>query len=553
MNLKTPTRTLFAGLALSLFAAVQAAPSSSYEKYYDGLPFEMAKVETPVFPDYSVNIRDFGAVSDGVTLNTQAINRAIAHVHEKGGGRVVIPSGLWYTGPIQLLSNIDLHLEANALVVFTSDIDAYPIVATSFEGLSTYRCQSPLWALDADNIAITGKGCFDGAGQDWRPVKKGKLTAGQWKTLVAKEGSVLNEKKDIWYPSKESMEGAEACHDFNVPSGIDTKEQWEGIKCWLRPVLLNFTSCRKVLLQGVTFKNSPSWNVHPLMCTDLVVDDVTIINPWYAQNGDALDVESCKNVLIVNSTFDAGDDAICVKSGKDEVGRKRAIPCENVIVRDNKVLHGHGGFVVGSEMSGGVKNVFVSDCSFIGTDVGLRFKSTRGRGGVVEGIYINNIYMIDIPGEPLIFDLFYGNKGKDDAEAPVPPVTEETPVFKDIHISNVACKGAGRAMYFNGLVEMPIDGIHIEDVVITGAKKGIEINQAKNITIKNVRIDAGKSTAITLKNTSETILDNLQFPEQEAPVCIGDNCRKIKIVNTGISKKELKISEGTRASEVKVK
>lgn len=135
---------------------------------------------------------------------------------------------------------------------------------------------------------------------------------------------------------------------------------------------------------------------------------MNVSNPWYSQNGDALDMESCKNALIINSTFDAGDDAICLKSGKDEDGPRRGEPCENVIVKINIVLHGHGGFVVGSEMSGGVKNLFVSNYSFVGTDVGLRFKSTRGRGGVVEGIYIDHINMINIPNGPLLFDLFYG-------------------------------------------------------------------------------------------------------------------------------------------------
>ena len=163
---------------------------------------------------------------------------------------------------------------------------------------------------------------------------------------------------------------------------------------WLRPVLLNFVKSKRILLEGVTFKNSPSWCLHPLSCEDFTVNNIQVINPWYSQNGDALDLESCKNALILNSVFDAGDDAICIKSGKDENGRRRGEPCQNVIVKNNTVLHGHGGFVVGSEMSGGVKNIYVEDCTFLGTDVGLRFKSTRGRGGVVENIYINNINMM---------------------------------------------------------------------------------------------------------------------------------------------------------------
>ena len=196
-----------------------------------------------------------------------------------------------------------------------------------------------------------------------------------------------------------------ACKDFNVPEGINTDEEWAEIHPWLRPVLLSIVKSKKVLLEGVTFKNSPSWCLHPLSCEDFTVNNIMVINPWYSQNGDAIDLESCKNALIINSVFDAGDDAICIKSGKDEDGRRRGEPCQNVIVKNNTVLHGHGGFVVGSEMSGGVKNIYVEDCTFMGTDVGLRFKSTRGRGGVVENIYINNINMINIPNAIVRFVL----------------------------------------------------------------------------------------------------------------------------------------------------
>ena len=206
-------------------------------------------------------------------------------------------------------------------------------------------------------------------------------------------------------------------------------------------------------------------------------------------------MESCKNALIINNIFDAGDDAICIKSGKDEDGRKRGEPCQNVIVKNNTVLHGHGGFVVGSEMSGGVKNIYVTDCTFLGTDVGLRFKSTRGRGGVVEGIYIHNIHMIDIPHEALLFDLFYGGKAageeteedlKGRMKTAVPQVTVETPSFRDIHISNIICKGSGRAMFFNGLPEMPIRNITIKDVIINDAKEGVVISQAEGVTLENI-------------------------------------------------------------------
>lgn len=499
--MKTTLKNLFVfAMALLPVACAQKNEMQKLESVidegvYEGLPFEMQQVEQPVFPEYSVNITDFGAVADGKTLNTEAINNAIKDVNSKGGGKVVIPAGLWLTGPIELKSNVNLYTEQNSLILFTDDFNAYPILETSFEGLETRRCQSPISAWNAENIAITGYGVFDGSGDSWRPVKKGKMTASQWKSLLASGGVVEN---DVWYPTAGSLKGAKACKEFNNPEGIETDEEWNEIRPWLRPVLLNIVKSKKVLLEGVTFKNSPSWCLHPLSCEHITIKDVKVFNPWYSQNGDALDLESCNYALIINNVFDAGDDAICIKSGKDEDGRKRGEPCQNVIVKNNVVLHGHGGFVVGSEMSGGVKNIYVSDCTFLGTDVGLRFKSTRGRGGVVENIHIHNINMIDIPHEALLFDLFYGGKGAGEEteeeliarmKTAIPPVTEETPAFRDIYISGITANGVERAMFFNGLPEMPIRNIDIKDVQITNAKAGIVISQAENVTIDNANVE----------------------------------------------------------------
>ncbi len=488
---------------------------------YENLPFKMDPVQQPSFPDYAVNITDFGAKGDGVTLNTQAINEAIKAVNEKGGGKVIIPEGFWLTGPIEILSNVNLYTEKNALVLFTTDKDAYPIIETNFEGLDTRRCQSPISARNTENIAITGYGVFDGSGDSWRPTKKEKLTEGQWNKLV-KSGGVVNEKGNVWYPSEASMKGAAACSNFNNPDNISTDEEWASIRDWLRPVMINIVKSKKVLLDGVTFKNSPAWCIHPLSCDNITINNVKVYNPWYSQNGDALDLESCRNALITNNIFDAGDDAICIKSGKDEQGRRRGEPCENVIVKNNTVLHGHGGFVVGSEMSGGVKNVYVADCTFLGTDVGLRFKSNRGRGGVVENIYIDNINMINIPAEPLLFDLFYGGKGAGEEteedllkrmKTDIPPVTEETPSFRNIHISNIYCKGSGRAMFFNGLPEMPISNVTVKNVVMTDAKEGAVISRANGVVMENIKIVTTGGDLVKVKNSKDITINGESYKE----------------------------------------
>ncbi|MDR1226223.1 MAG: glycoside hydrolase family 28 protein [Prevotellaceae bacterium] len=493
-------------------AFAQAIPDDIYKN----LPFKMDKVQQPTFANNSASIADFGAKADGVTLNTDAFSKTIDAIAKNGGGKVVVPQGLWLTGPIVLQSNINLHLEQGAIILFSNKFDLYPVVATSFEGLDTYRCQSPISGKDLTNIAITGNGIIDGSGEAWRPVKKDKLTPSQWKELVA-SGGILNEKKDTWWPSESALRGSLNVVDQNVPA-VKTKEEFEAIKDYLRPVMVSLVSCKNILLEGVTLQNSPAWNIHPLMCENLIVNNLIVRNPWYSQNGDGIDIESCKNIVVYNSSFDVGDDAICIKSGKNEEGRKRGIPTENLIVDKCVVYHGHGGFVVGSEMSGGVKNIKVANCTFLGTDVGLRFKSTRGRGGIVENIWIENINMMDIPTEPLLFDLFYGGKsaiearedeGKS-ASATAVKVDETTPQFRNIFIKNIVCKGAERAMFFNGLPEMNVQNVTVENVIMT-AKRGVQISESTNVELKNIAITVEEGQPITVRNAKNVTLDGKEI------------------------------------------
>ena len=488
-------KKLIATLIAALMVVSGFATDNSgnpYKKYTDKLPFQMPEVSAPVIPAYTVNLKKFGAVGDGVTLNTKAFEKAITALEKKGGGHLVVPAGVWFTGPIVLKSNIDLHLEVGAVIQFSGDEALYPVIQTSFEGLDTRRCQSPLSANGAENISITGKGVIDGNGQFWRPVKKGKMSEGQWKEVLERPGGV-EAKKGYWVPNQ-AYADAEKSANMNVPKA-STDEEWNRIKRFLRPVMVSLVNCKNVLLQGVIFQNSPAWNIHPLMCENIILDDVLARNPFYAQNGDALDLESCKNALIVNSKFDAGDDGICIKSGKDKDGRRRGRPCENVVVDGCTVFAGHGGFVVGSEMSGGVRNILVENCQFLGTDVGLRFKSTRGRGGIVENIFIDNVSMTDIKTDAITFNMYYGGKsvaemladGDNPDNVTKQPVTEETPIFRHIDIKNIVCNGAGRAMEFNGLPEMPINGIRLQNINIV-AKSDAVFNNCQDIKQRNVHI-----------------------------------------------------------------
>ena len=460
--------------ALLLVSSCGKQGGDEFAYLYENLPFKMERVARPVIPDLRVSVKDFGGVGDGVTLNTEAFAKAMKHLSDKGGGHLDVPAGIWLTGPIEILSNCDLHVTPNAVIIFDPDRDLYPIIQTVFEGLDTRRCESPVHAEGARNISITGGGVLDGSGEAWRMVKKSKLTDGEWRKLVA-SGGIVSRDGRIWYPD-EGFEKATMFSNMNVPSADLTEEQWNEIKSFLRPNMVSLRNCENVLLEDCSFQNSPCWNVHPLMCKNLIVNRVNIRNPYYSQNGDAIDVDSCENVLITNSTFDAGDDGICIKSGKDADGRRRARPCKNLIVDNCTVFHGHGGFTVGSEMS----------------------------GGVVKNIYISDIYMKDILADAILFDLFYGGKSAVEAAAekdetvnvPAVPVDETTPEFRDIYISNVCCNGASRAMLFNGLPEMPVTNINVSDCTIT-ADEGITLRNSQDITFKNVKCYPEKGDAIT--------------------------------------------------------
>jgi len=546
------TRTSLYLVLMVLFACSEKpAPNLASDNIYDGLEFQMPHVVVPTFPDYKVSITDFGAVGDGQKLNTKAFADAINDVAQKGGGTVVIPEGIWLTGPIQLKSNINIHADTGALVIFSDNKDLYPLIKTSFEGLNTVRCISPIYGKNLENIAFTGDGVFDGSGDAWRQVKKSKLTNSQWKKLVA-SGGIVSKDGETWYPSKSFEKGAELS-DMNVPRDFTTMAQFESIKDFLRPVMVSLVSCKNVLLDGPVFQNSPAWCLHPLMCENLTVRNVDVRNPWYSQNGDGIDIESCKNSVVYNCTFDVGDDAICIKSGKDEDGRKRNMPTENLIVKNCTVFHGHGGVTVGSEMSGGVKNMHVSDCTFIGTDAGLRFKSNRGRGGVVEKIYISNINMIDIPSNAISFNLYYSGlsvseimknkKDENKMDEVVPKVTVETPQFKDISIKNINCRGAKQAIYLQGLPEMELQNVTMENLTME-AEHGLFCMDVDSVTIKNLKLKTIKFPAASFYNSKNVSISGLRLSSSDEPL--------ITVEGKRTGKTDIQLAPGTKASNLYV-
>ncbi|MGH7453266.1 MAG: glycoside hydrolase family 28 protein, partial [bacterium] len=296
-----------------------------------------------------------------------------------------------------------------------------------------------------------------------------------------------------------------------------------------------------------------AWNLHPLMSENITIRNITVRNPWYSQNGDGLDLESCRNVAVYNCKFDVGDDAICLKSGRDEAGRRRGMPTENVQIYDCVVYHGHGGFVIGSEMSGGVRNVEIRDCVFIGTDTGVRFKSTRGRGGVVENIHIRRIFMKDIPAAAITFNMFYsgqapivepGQATGFDAEQAT-PVSGKTPQFKNIFISDVTARGAAQAVELQGLPEMPLYNIELKNVSIS-AQKGLLGVNADQVKLVQVEILPQTGPVLAFHNSTNITIERAGYPaETDSFLALsGSKTAKINLINTNLSdaRKEVKLA-----------
>lgn len=532
--------------------------------FTDKYVYELPNYYTPVFRKDTFNITRYGAVADGQTLNTQAISQAIERCNTAGGGTVLVPAGLWLTGPISLKNNVNLHLAKGALLQFSRRFSDYPIVQTTWEGQESFRCQAPIGGFDLTNVGITGEGVLDGGGDAWRMVKKDKLTASQW-TKLLKSGGVTNEKKDTWYPSEKSLKGNNLPNAGRILNGqTPSIEELESYKDFMRPNMVSLTRCRNVLIEGVTFQNSPAWTMHPLLCDHVSVRNVTVKNPWYAQNSDALDLESCRNGIVEDCVFDTGDDGITIKSGRDEQGRKRGIPTENFIIRHCKVYHAHGGFVIGSEMSGGVRNLFVSDCAFMGSDVGLRFKTARGRGGVVENIYVTDVNMTEIPGEAVLFDMYYA------AKDPVPqagesnelpsikaePLGEGTPQFKNFYIKNIICKGAETGILVRGLPEMSIKNINIENAIIE-CNKGLVCVEGEDIRLRNVSLFTQEPTVMQIQNSKNVTLEGIQYTTNKDVLLkvMGERSANVKLLKTDASKikKEVELGVGVAPKVVSKK
>ena len=539
-------------IIVALLSSVNCqAQERNLDYYLKQVPFIMPKVVIPEFPDKVFNVTEYGAVGDGQTLNTQAFAAAINACNQAGGGKVVVPPGLWITGPIQMKSNVNLHVERGALIQFTSDHTQYPIVKASASS-SRYVTASPIYGYKLKNIAITGGGIIDGAGETWRPVKKAKTTESQWKDLL-KSGGVVSDDGNLWWPTKEAIEGKEYLKKMQKKVEKPGPADYIPARDYMRPYMVYLVDCDNLLIEDVTLRNSPKFVLYPNNCENVTIRRTNVYNEWWSQNGDGIDISACKNVIVYQCNVSVGDDGICMKSSGNgpESGTYNL---ENVLIAGCNVYHAHGGFVVGSNTDGNIRNVFVTDCNYVGTDIGIRMKSTAGKGGIVENIFIKDIYMTGIKDAAILFDTFYQNVPAGTSRDTSSKMAEhDIPVFRNYHISNVYCLGANQSIYMAGLPESPIQDIHLENVWIS-AKNGAEMTNVDRITLKNVKTDIQKGPVYKITDGQDITIDNGYMP-RSTKVFIeasGAETKNISVINTSTPglKKAVTTADGTTSNAV---
>lgn len=422
------------------------------------------------------NVRDFGAMGAGKELETDAIQKAIDAAARGGGGTVLLPAGTYLSAPLFLKSHVTLRLESGATLRGSRNMDDYPAIEGRWGGTMTTLRAALITAVDQENIAVVGRGTIDGQGEVW------------WK--------MIRNRKALDKARKGSVAAASA------PQPAETSEL-------PRPQLVNFIRCKHVLVQGVKLVNSPAWTVHPVFCEDVTVDGITIDNPPDSPNTDGINPDSCVNVRIANCLLNCGDDCVTLKSGKDEDGRRIGRPTENVTVTNCVMLAGHGGVVIGSEMSGGVRDVTVSNCVFRGTDQGIRIKSQRGRGGVVENLAFSNIVMHDIVKNGIILTMFYSGK-----DQPEQPVNEGTPLFRDISISNIRINGAQAVGAIEGLKELPMKNIRLSNIDAR-TSAGMTITRAEGVALERVAVDVLKGSGLRVDDSANIRIDDFRSVQKD--------------------------------------
>ena len=444
------------------------------------------------------NVRDYGAVGDGKVLETDAVRAAIAACEENGGGRVVFPAGRYLTGSIHFVDHMTLHLAEGAELLYSGDPAHSPLVETRWEGNSVYTHGPLIYANGKKNIGLTGRGRLNGQGENW-----------WWRNTEDPARQHLSVPwMQAWKALQKRVQAGETV----------TREDFVEPAKFLRPSLVVFYECENVLVEDVTLYNSPMWMLHPIFCENLQVEGVSFVS--HGPNGDGIDIDSCRNVRVSNCYFDTEDDCIVIKSGRDADGRRVGRPSEFITITNCVMYRGHGAVVIGSEMSGGVRDVTASNIVCYGTDRGIRLKTARGRGGVVENLRFDNWVIHDSPKEAIQISSNY-------VDLPEEPFSERTPVMRNIAISNITVNGARQVVNIGGLEEQPIEGLRFSDIRGSG-QMGFVCNLGRDIELHDVRIDAEEGPAFRFSDTQNVLLDNVgTHTAAREPVVVLNNVRDL--------------------------
>jgi polygalacturonase len=478
-------------------------------------PFEMSQLQRPVFPANAVSITDFGAVEGGSVKNTAAFAKAIETCSDKGGGTVIVPAGKWLTGPIRLKSRINLRLEKDARIVFSDAFEDYlPPVFVRAGGIEIYNYSPLIYARDCEDIAITGPGYLDG-------------NAAKWWELARKEPKTPFEMGAKGVPVEKRV--------FGTPEAM------------IRPSFVQFVNCRNILLEDFTIGSGPNWTIHPVYCENLIARRLTI--DTHGPNNDGLDPDSCRNVLMEYCLFRTGDDCMAIKSGYNEDGWRVGRPTENVVMRYCSGKEGHGALVIGSEMSGSVRNVYMHDCEFEGTDRALRIKSRADRGGVVENVWVENVKARDMKREAVLLNMKYGSDRQG-------ILGNKPPRFRNIHVKNLRVDGAKTAVDIEGIDPGSISGVTLEDMAIT-CSQGVVIKDACDITLSGALLTPTESPVIDIENSKGIRIRNTPVPSG-VPVFLkvsGSGSEGIEVQGNGLKADgpALEFSSGAARQAVSIK
>ncbi len=415
-------------------------------------------IVAPVFADEDFLVTSYGAVADNKTLNTAAFKKAIEACSKAGGGRVLVPAGIFLTAAIYLKSNVNLHLADDATISFSTYPAQYPIVFTRWEGMELMNYSSLIYAYGEKNIAITGNGTLDGNAN--------------WNTWWA------------WNKGRPSMQvkARDSLHTLNHLQ-TDPRTRIMGDGYFLRPNFIQPYNCTNILISGIKMINSPMWNVNPVLCENVTIDRVRIIS--HGPNTDGVDPESCKNVLISNCYFDTGDDCIAIKSGRDEDGRRIAKPAANHIIENCEMKDGHGGVVIGSEISGGAKNIYAVNCTMDSPNLDriLRLKTSSSRGGVIEYVFMKNIKVGAYKESVVTCNMFYEKPGN------------FIPAIRNIWVENVEVAQGGKyGIYIHAYKESLVENLTMVNCNIQGVKIPLQVDYIKAMELKNVLINGVPAT-----------------------------------------------------------